>query len=56
MDAQKLIDDKDGEIRTLHEDVQLAKEANESLQTKLTDAKREVQAKSSTAEVGAQHR
>ena len=51
VDAQKLIEDKDQDIRTLHDDVTTMKEANDQLHVKLTEVKREMQAKSSTAEV-----
>lgn len=51
VDAQKIIDDKDQDLKTVNEDLNLARQSNESLQVKLTEVKREMQAKTSTVEV-----
>ena len=51
IDAHKLLADKDEDLKTLSEDLQMAQQANEGLQAKLKDMKRDVQAKESTVQV-----
>lgn len=51
MDSHKLMTDKDEDLKTLNEDLQLAQKANETLQEKLKDLKREMQSKDTTVQV-----
>ena len=51
IDSHKLLADKDVDLKTLNEDLQMAQQANEGLQEKVKDLKRDMQAKESTGQV-----
>lgn len=50
MDAQKLLEDKDVDIKTLQEDVGLAQEANNKLHDKIVNLNMQIQARDNTVE------
>ena len=48
VDAQKLLEDKDADLHTLREDINLGKRAQDQLQATITDLKRDVQTRETT--------